>query len=152
MFECLSHRLGPTWNGFLRVYLPALLVALGVVGIEALITGGWQVFQAKALAILGIAAVVLLSMIIADIIICAAEQTGLPPSTEPTGSGSPSTGNVDCATARAALAGAQARAARAEADLEDETARVRAAQDFVDNSRTALTLALTAVAWAAFFP
>ncbi len=152
MFDCLSRRLGSTWNGFLRTFLPVLLAALGIVAIQALLTGNWAAAQVLALEIIGFAAVVLLSMIIADVIICAAQQTGSSPSGNPAGGSSPPTGDVDCATAKAALADAQARAAKAETDLDAAAARVRAAQDLVDNSRLALSLALSGVAASALFP
>ena len=150
MFACLLRRLGPTWQTFLRSVLPALLAALGIVGIKGLITGDWSAAQLAALAIVAVGATVLASMILAELIICAAGQ-GIPSSTVPAGTSAPG-GSVDCPTAKAVLADAQARVARAEADLAAKTAHVRALQDVVNNSRMALTLALCAVTASALFP
>jgi hypothetical protein len=150
MFECLLRRLGPTWQTFLKSVWPTLLAALGVVGIKGLLTGDWWTARLTALAILAVGATVLVSMILAELIICAAGQ-GIPSSTVPAEPSAPS-GSVDCPTAKAALADAQARVARAEADVAAKTAHVRALQDLVNASRTALTLALCAVTASALFP
>jgi hypothetical protein len=157
MLDCLVRQLGPTWKSFLRVWLPILLAVMGILVVQGLYTGDWTHAQMVLLAYLGAGAVALISMIIVEAIICAAEQPdSLSSGTSSTSvfpgalgsSGAP----VDCPTAKAALDNAKAREASAQAAFDNLAAQVRHLQDVVSGAKIALSLALYAVAVAAFFP